>query len=69
MLKFAETHGILSNQHDGFRLQRSVHDALSSINMMLEDAKIYSKDIYVMHADFKDAFNAAYHRIMLKYMR
>jgi hypothetical protein len=67
--KNAETHGILSDKHDGFRQHRSIHDALSSIIMMIEDAKIHNKDICVMYADFKGAFNAADHRIMLKHMR
>jgi hypothetical protein len=62
--KFAESHGILSEQQDGFRLPRSIHDALDSIIMMMEDATIYNKDIYIMYADFKGAFNAAHHRIM-----
>jgi hypothetical protein len=55
--KYAETHGILSDQHDGLRHHRSIHD------------KIHNKDIYVMYADFKGAFNAADHRIMFKHMR
>jgi hypothetical protein len=66
---YAETHGILSDQHDGFRYYRSIHDAMSSIIIMMEDAKIHNKDIYVMYADFKGAFNAADHRIMFKHMR
>jgi hypothetical protein len=66
---YAETHRILSEQQDGFRHQRSIHDAMSSIIMMLEDAKLYNKDIYVMYAEFKGAFNAADHRIMFKHMR
>jgi hypothetical protein len=38
--------------------------------MMMEDAKLHNKDIYVMHADLKDAFNnAADHRIMFKHLR
>jgi hypothetical protein len=37
--------------------------------MMMEDEKIHKKDIYVMYADFKGAFNAADHRIMFKHMR
>jgi hypothetical protein len=37
--------------------------------MTMEDAKLHSKDIYVMYADFKGAFNAADHRIMFKHMR
>jgi hypothetical protein len=45
--KYAESHGILSNQQDGFRYQRNIHDALSSIItsiiMMMEDTKIYKK--------------------------
>jgi hypothetical protein len=67
--KYSETHGILSDQHDGFRHQRSIHDELSSTIMMMEDAKFYKKDIYVMYAGFKGAFNAADHRIMFKHMR
>jgi hypothetical protein len=67
--KYAETEGILSDQQDGFRPHRSIHDALSSIIMMMEDAIIHNKDIYVMYADFKGAFNAADHRIVFKHMR
>jgi hypothetical protein len=37
--------------------------------MMMEDAKLYYKDFYVMYADFKGAFNAADHRNMFKHMR
>jgi hypothetical protein len=42
---------------------------LSSIIMMMEDAKLYHKDFYVMYVDFKGAFNADDHRIMFKHMR
>jgi hypothetical protein len=37
--------------------------------MMMEDAKLYHKDFYVMYADFNGAFIAADHRIMFKHMR
>jgi hypothetical protein len=67
--KYAETHGILSDQHDGLRKHRSIHDALSSIIMMMEDGRLYHKDLYVLYAYFKGAFNAADHRIMFKHMR
>jgi hypothetical protein len=67
--KFAETHGIPSEQQDGFHLQRSIHDALASIITMMEDAKIEHKDIYIIYADLKGVFNAAHHRIMFKHMR
>jgi hypothetical protein len=67
--KYAETHGILSDQQDRFRQHRSIHDALSSIIMATEDAKLHNKDIYVMYTDFKGAFNAADHRIMFKHTR
>jgi hypothetical protein len=63
--KSAETHGILSEQQYGFRLLRNIHDALASIIMTMEDAKICIKDIYIMYADFKGAFNATGHRIRL----
>jgi hypothetical protein len=36
---------------------------------MMEDAKVYNKDIYIMYANFEDAFNAADHRNMFKHMR
>jgi hypothetical protein len=36
---------------------------------MMEDAKIHNKNIYVIYADFKGAFNAADHRFMFKHMR
>jgi hypothetical protein len=48
---------------------RSIHDALTSIITMMEDVKIYNKDIYIMYADFKGAFNAADHNIMFKHTR
>jgi hypothetical protein len=41
--KYAKTHGILSDQQDGFRQQRSIHDAMSSIITMMEDAKFTKK--------------------------
>jgi hypothetical protein len=66
--KYAEAHGILSEQQDGFLLLRIIHDALASIIMIMEVAKICKKDICIMHADFKGAFNAADQRIMPKHM-
>jgi hypothetical protein len=67
--KYAETHCILNDQQDGFRLQRSIHGAFASIIVMMEDAKIYNRDIYIMYVDFKAAFNAPDHCIMFKHMR
>jgi hypothetical protein len=67
--KYAETHGILSDQQDGFRQHRSIHNALSSVIMTMEDAKLHNIDIYIMYADFNGAFNAADHRITFKHMR
>jgi hypothetical protein len=37
--------------------------------MIMEDTKIYNKDIYIMHVDLMGAFNAEGHRIMFKHMR
>jgi hypothetical protein len=39
--KYAESHGILSDQQDGFRKHRNIHDALSSLIMTMEDAKLH----------------------------
>jgi hypothetical protein len=33
------------------------------------DAKVYKKDIYIMYADLKRAFNAKDHHIMFKHIR
>jgi hypothetical protein len=43
--KYAETHGILSAQQNGFRQERSIHDALSSIIIIMEDAKHFKKHL------------------------
>jgi hypothetical protein len=67
--KYSKTHGINSEQQDGFRLLCNIHDELASIIMMMEEAKIYNKDIFITYADFKGAFNAAYHCIIFKHMR
>jgi hypothetical protein len=45
-----------------------MYDALASIIIMMDDVKIYNRDIYIMYADFKGAFNAADHRIIMKHM-
>jgi hypothetical protein len=44
--KYAEIHGILCDQQNGFRQHRSMHDALSYIIMTMENAKLHNKDIY-----------------------
>jgi hypothetical protein len=66
--KYVQTHVILSEQQDSFRILRIMHDSLASIIIMMEDAKIYNKDIYIIYADLKGAFNAADCRIMFKHM-
>jgi hypothetical protein len=67
--KYAEPHGIISVWQDGYRLLRNIDDALASIILMIEDAIIYNKNIYIMYSDLKGAFTAADHRIMFKHMR
>jgi hypothetical protein len=66
----AESHGILSEQEDGFRLLRNIHDALlASMIMMMDDAELYNEDSFRMYADFKGDINAVDYRIMFKHMR
>jgi hypothetical protein len=67
--KYGETHGIFCKQQDGVILLRRIHDAQASIIMMMEDANIYNKEIYIMYVDFKGAINATNHRIMFKHTR
>jgi hypothetical protein len=59
----------MNKQQDGFRLVRSIHDALPFMMMMMGDTKIYNKEFYIIYAAFKGAFNAVDHRIMFKHMR
>jgi hypothetical protein len=66
---YAEAHGILSDQHDGFRHSRSIHEALASLIMTIEDAKSHNKDLYIMYANFKGTLNGADQRIMFRHMR
>jgi hypothetical protein len=64
----AETHGLLSDQQGGFRLLRSKYEALASLIRIIEDAKIYNRNIYIMFANFKGAFIGDDHRIMFQHM-
>jgi ABC-type phosphate/phosphonate transport system ATPase subunit len=64
-----ETTGTLSEQQNGFHLLRSIHNTVAPIILMMEDVKMYNKDIYTMCADFKGTFNAADHNIMFKNMQ
>jgi hypothetical protein len=67
--KCAETHVIIiTDQQDDFRLLRSIHDALTSIITIMEEAKICNKDMYIKYVDFKGAFSAD-HRIIFLHMR
>jgi hypothetical protein len=65
---YAETYGLLSNQHDGFRFLRIIHEALASLIMMMEDAKNSSKNNYIMYADFEGEFNGTNHRMTFKHV-
>jgi hypothetical protein len=64
-----EAYDIFSDEHDGFRPMRNIHEALASLIMMMEDAKIYNKDKYIMYADLKGAFTSDDHIVMFKHMR
>ena len=65
----AESLGIINDDQDGFRALRQMYDSLTTHVMMLEDAKLYSKNIYTAFADFKGAFNGTDHRLMFQFMR
>jgi hypothetical protein len=54
---------------DSFATSTTHSPPSSCTLMMMEDAKIYNKGIYIMYADFKGAINAADHRTMFKQMR
>ena len=65
MSSYAESMEILSPAQQGFRVQRSTHQALNSLVHAIEDAAIYKQDLYVSYYDFSSAFNMVDHDKLL----
>ena len=64
-----ESEGMVSDSSDGFRSDRQIHDSLATHIHVLEDAKINKRNIYIVYADFKGAFNATDHTLLFQFMR
>jgi ribonuclease HI len=65
---YAERHNILSYTQGGFRNKRTCMDQLELFTMLLEDAKLTSKDIYLLMVDFSEAFDTIDHDKLLQIM-
>ena len=57
MVHHAETHGILTAGQAGFRPKQATHNQLEMLTMMLEDAQLYKRDLYLLQMDFSEAFD------------
>ena len=66
MANFAEKHNILSNEQGGFRAHRSTQEQLELFTMLLEDARLCGKDIYLLQSDFTEAFDTINHDRLLQ---
>jgi ribonuclease HI len=68
MADYAERHNILSYTQGGFRNKRTCMDQLELFTMLLEDAKLTRKDIYLLMVDFSEAFDTIDHDKLLQIM-
>lgn len=65
---YAERHNILSYTQGGFRNKRTCMDQLELFTMLLEDAKLTRKDVYLLMVDFSEAFDTIDHDKLLQIM-
>ena len=65
---YAERHNILSYTQGGFRNKRTCMDQLELFTLLLEDAKLTRKDIYLLMVNFSEAFDTIDHDKLLQIM-
>ena len=65
---YAERHNIISYTQGGFRNKRTCTDQLELLTLILEDAKLTKKDMYLLMVDFSEAFDTIDHDKMLQIM-
>lgn len=65
---FAERNGVLSSSQAGFRNKRMTAHQLETMVMMLEDAKIWRQNLYLLQIDFTEAFDTIDHDKLLQIM-
>ena len=61
LTEFAECNNILSDSQEGYRKGRSTNRAVAHLQLLLEDAHTYQKNIYVTYIDFKGAYPSVDH--------
>ena len=62
---YAEKYNILSKANAGFRQLTATTDKITLIQMMLEDARLFQNDIFLLLVDFSNAFNTVDHDKLL----
>jgi ribonuclease HI len=65
---FAETNQILSPSQGGFRSKRSCHRQLETMLTLIEDANLSKRDLFIVMADFSEAFDTPNHCLLLRTM-
>jgi len=55
--EYAEAYSLLSTTQAGFRRQKDTFYQLPNVIMALEDAKLFSNNIYALIVDLTSAFN------------
>lgn len=65
---YTEEVGMLSSIQEGFRKDRNCPHHLRYLTMLLEDAKLCKKDLFLLKIDFASAFNSVDHTCLLQIM-
>ena len=65
---YAVRQGIISDAQHGFTAGRSTHTQLMSVLNALEDARLFSRDVYMLYIDLTSAFDMVDHDRLLQLM-
>ena len=68
MTDWAENFDVLSSSQEGFRRAKGTARQLLMMQNVLDDAKKFGENIYMMYLDFSSAFNTIDHDTLLQIM-
>ena len=66
---YCEQHGILSEPQEGFRKHKDCQRQLQYLKLVIEDAKMHNRDLYISLLDIKSAFDTVDHAAMFRILR
>lgn len=66
MAHYAEAYQLISGTQAGFRAKRNTIQQLERFQTLLEDAKLNRQNLFLLQADFSDAFDTPHHDKMLQ---